>query len=135
MSARSVSKGQRVVVVLVSTESVVDIRTGHICSTRNTSHGVGDEIDNIEKTVVWGDRRFNELADSADDAHEKTFEVKDPHLLSIDEAENLRIIPNAILWFAGIYSPEISTAISKALVKTSLVKHNPCCKQDNEWEE
>lgn len=97
--------------VIIDKEGRPRIRTGHITSWPG-SHGAGHEVDNLGKTVVWCDQVLNECADNADDAHEKTFDPKDPNLLRLDELEILKDPKVAEVWFKGVHAPEIARQIS-----------------------
>ena len=71
--------------------------------------------------MVWGDRPWNTLADNADDAHERTFQVRDPNLLKADEVELFRNDTFARQWFEGVYPPEVIRQIVATLLVTPLV--------------
>jgi hypothetical protein len=67
---------------------------------------------------------LNDLSDNADDAHEKSFEVKDPRLLKLDEIESLKDPRKAVEWFTGVYSPKVAYQISKLLSKPDFGLHD-----------
>jgi hypothetical protein len=102
--------GERVVVVEVDSGQV-SVNTGRISST-DFSHV---QADNLNKTVVWGDRRFRPAAESPEDAHERSFRVNDIHLLKEDEAKTLRDPANAQNWFGAVYHDHLVTKIHRAL--------------------
>ena len=91
------------------------IGTGHICSWPG-SHGNGMDVDNIKKTIVWSDEELR-MADNADDAHEKSFETKDPCLLRLDEIIIIRDPERAVAWFNGVFTPETAREICALLNK------------------
>jgi hypothetical protein len=102
--------GERVVVVQVHSGHV-SVKTGRISST-DYSHV---QADNLNKTVVWGDRRFRPAAESPEDAHEKSFLVEDIHLLKEQEAQALQDPANAQSWFGAVYHDHLVTKIQRAL--------------------
>ncbi len=108
--------GQRVAVVEVK-DNEIKIRTGCMTSTPSTHVG----IDNITNVVVWGDQPWNTDADSADDAHERTFQVCDPDLLKAEEVELFRDDVFAQRWFEGVYPPDTIRLIVTTLLVTKLV--------------
>lgn len=94
-------KDQVVVITFPKVEGhPVHILGGFIASWPG-SHGDGFEVDNISKTVVWFDEPINNLSDNADDAYEKSFDVKDPLLIKVSEIGHLRSLENALAWFDG----------------------------------
>ncbi len=106
--------GERVVIVEVHNGSV-SLKTGRISST-DSSHV---QADNQNRTVVWGDRRFQPLADESD-AHERVFHVNDIHLLKEQEAQSLQD-PNSVQnWFGSIYQDPVVTRIQRALKRLKL---------------
>ena len=93
------------VVTVVVECGVVRVITGHICSTdpiRRNKDGSHVGVDNIEKTVVWGDEPFRHTVDSADDAFERSFLVNDRHLLKPEEAKLLTDSEACWTWFCGV---------------------------------
>jgi hypothetical protein len=84
-------------------KGVLWIRTGHIASWPG-SHGVGFEIDNFSKTIVWSDESIRDC-DHFDDCHEKTFKVNDPLLIRRDEVHFLQDGKLALKWFHGTLAP------------------------------
>ncbi len=102
--------GERVVVVEVQ-RGRVNLRTGRISST-DSSHV---QADNRKETVVWGDRRFYPVTESADAAHERSFRVDDIHLLKEQEAQSLKDPDTAQTWFGPIYQDRLVTRIHQAL--------------------
>jgi hypothetical protein len=107
------ARGDEVIFVILDRKGLPRIRTGHIGSTGCSHCG----IDNISKTVVWCDQVLNELSDNADDAYERSFKVKDPCLIKLDEIERLKDPKVAAGWFRGIYPPKVAHHISKLLSK------------------
>ena len=102
--------GERVVVVEVDSGHV-SVNTGRISST-DFSHV---QADNLNKTVVWGDRRFRPAAESPEDAHERSFLVNDIHLLKEQEALALLDAANVQSWFGPVYHDHLVTKIHRAL--------------------
>ena len=102
--------GERVVIVEVQ-RGHVNLRTGHISST-DSSHL---QADNRNETVVWGDRRFNPVTDSSDEAYERSFRVDDIHLLKEREAQSLKDPDTAQTWFGEVYQDWVVSRIHRAL--------------------
>ncbi len=107
--------GERVVVVEVESGNV-NLRTGRIAST-DSSHVLAD---NRDRTVVWGDRRFNPAMLNSDDAYEKAFRVDDIHLLKQEEVQSLQDPGTAQDWFGSIYQDWLVKKIHRALKRLSL---------------
>lgn len=114
-----ITHGTDVAFVIKDKGGKIRIRIGFICSSPG-SHGHEFEVDNIKKTVVYSYQVLNEMADDADDAHEQSFNPKDPCLLRLDEIEILKEPDYAVTWFKNIYSPEIARQISALLSKSDL---------------
>jgi hypothetical protein len=74
--------------------------------------GVG--VDNVKRAIVWCDEIHNDLADDADDAHEKGMDVVSPNLIGADEIGLLRYPELCKLWFGGKYSDEVLAKIGEA---------------------
>jgi hypothetical protein len=106
----SVTYGERVVIVEVESGRV-HLKTGRISST-DSSHV---HADNRNTTVVWGDQQFQPLMESPDDAYERSFDVKDIHLLKEQEAYSLGDPETAQDWFGTIYQDRLVTKINRAL--------------------
>lgn len=128
MKATEIKYRDRVVFVVVKSGEIT-IHTGHICSQAGRNPNFGnrhmglshsDDTDNIQQTVVWSDLAINEHADSADDAHERSFKINDDHLLSLAEAESLRDTPHCIAWFGQLYPSAVAAKISEALRNSTL---------------
>ncbi len=102
--------GERVVIVEVHSGNV-SLKTGRISST-DSSHV---QADNRNTTVVWGDRQFHPLTESAEEAHERAFEVANIHLLKEQEVQCLQNADTAQEWFGTIYQDRLVTKISRAL--------------------
>ena len=83
-----------VLIVTMLKSGEVILHEGHITSWP-FSHGT---VDNVERVVVWRNVAFRE-ADSADDAHERTFMTSDPHLLQVSEARMLQFLPFCLACF------------------------------------
>ena len=114
---RSFKYGDRVIVV-VHTDDTSLLLPGHICS----SEGSHLNIDNKTKVVVWGDHAFNPGADSADDAHEKSFKIESPFLLRAEDVKALRNPARGRQWFDGTLHWKYADQISALLKKVSLSK-------------
>lgn len=106
--------GEPVVIVEVHDRDI-NLRTGHIAST-DSSHVLAD---NRNRTVVWGDRKFQPVTDSTDDAYEKEFKVDDIHLLKQQEARSLQDPGTAESWFGSIYEDWVVNKIHRALKRLS----------------
>jgi hypothetical protein len=106
----SAKYGERVVIVEVQSGHV-NLKTGCISST-DSSHV---QVDNRNKTVVWGDRQFHPAIESREDAHEREFKVGDIHLLKAQEAKSLGALGAAQDWFGAIYQDRLVTKIHRAL--------------------
>jgi len=102
--------GERVVIVEVHSGRV-NLKTGRISST----HASHVHADNRNETVVLGDRQFDPVTDSPDEAHERLFRVSDIHLLKEQEAQSL-LDPNTVqTWFGTIYQDRLVSRIHRAL--------------------
>jgi len=102
--------GERVVIVEVQSGRV-SLKQGRI-SSPDSSHVYAD---NRVGTVVSGDRPFQPVTDSPDEACERSFRVNDIHLLKQQEARSLRD-PNAVqAWFGAVYQDPLVTKIHRAL--------------------
>lgn len=102
--------GERVVIVEVHSGRV-SLKQGRI-SSPDSSHVYAD---NQVDTVVSGDRPFQPVTDSPDEACERSFRVNDIHLLKQQEARSLRD-PNAVqAWFGAVYQDPLVTKIHRAL--------------------
>ena len=112
-----------VIFVILDDKGVPRLRTGHSCSWPG-SHGAGFEIDNISKTIVWCNQVLNDLSDNADDAHEKSFSIKNPCLLKLDEIKPLRDARKATEWFKGVYPRNIAHKIAKLLSRPYFGLHD-----------
>jgi len=112
-----------VIFVILDSSGLPRIRTGHICSSPG-SHGTGFEIDNISKTIVWCNQVLNDLSDNADDAHEKSFSVRNPCLLKLNEIKPLRDARKAAEWFKGVYPRNIAHQIAKLLSRPYFGLHD-----------
>jgi hypothetical protein len=102
--------GERVVIVEVDSGHV-NLKTGRIVST-DGSHVYAD---NLKTTVVWGDRQFRPVMESADDAYEQAYKVDDIHLLKEQEARSLGNLATARDWFGSIYQDRTVNKINRAL--------------------
>lgn len=100
----------RVAFVILDYRGKPRIRTGHIASWPG-SHGAGMEVDNVNKTVVWCDQTLNDLADDADDAHEQSFNPKDPRLIRLDEVSVFQDAKRAAIWFGNTYPERVAKHI------------------------
>lgn len=89
----------------------VNVKTGCISST-DSSHV---EADNLHTTVVRGDRRFRPIIETSEEAHERSFNVHDIHLLNEQEAQSLGVLDAAQNWFDAIYQDPLVTKIQRAL--------------------
>ena len=106
----SAKYGERVVIVEVESGHV-NLKTGCISST-DSSHV---EADNLNTTVVRGDRRFHPIIETPEEAHERSFNVHDIHLLKEQEAQSLGALDAAKDWFGAIYQDPLVTKIHRAL--------------------
>ena len=102
--------GERVVIVEVHSGRV-NLKTGRVAST-SSSHL---QADNRNETVVLGDRYFHPATGSPDEAHERSFQVNDIHLLKEQEAQSLKDPNTAQAWFGTIYQDRLVTRIHRAL--------------------
>ena len=102
--------GERVVIVEVHSGRV-SLKTGRIAST-DSSHVYAD---NQVDTVVSGDRPFQPVTDSPDEACERSFRVNDIHLLKEQEARSLQDPEAVEVWFGTIYQDPLVTKIHRAL--------------------
>jgi hypothetical protein len=73
--------GERVVIVEVQSGHV-SLKTGRIASTASSHVYADNQVD----TVVSGDRPFQPVTESPDEACERSFRVNDIHLLKQQEA-------------------------------------------------
>jgi hypothetical protein len=112
--------GERVVIVEVH-RGRVNLKTGRISSTP-ASHVPAD---NQNETVVLGDRRFNPVTDSPDEAYERLFHVSDIHLLKEQEARSLLDPSSAQSWFGTIYQDHLVSRIHRALKRLQRKWHQP----------
>jgi hypothetical protein len=106
----SAKYGERVVIVEVDCGRV-NLKTGCISST-DSSHV---QADNRNTTIVRGDQRFHPIIESPEDAHERSFNVNDIHLLKEQEAQSLEALDAAQDWFGAIYQDRLVTKIQRAL--------------------
>ena len=102
--------GERVVIVEVECGRV-NLKTGCISST-DSSHVLAD---NRNTTVVQGDKRFHPVIETPEDAHERSFNVNDIHLLKEEEARSLGVLDAAKDWFGAIYQDHLVNKIHRAL--------------------
>jgi len=102
--------GERVVIVEVDSGRV-NLKTGCISST-DSSHV---EADNLNTTVVRGDRRFRPIIETPEEAHERSFNVHDIHLLKEQEAQSLEVLDAVQDWFGVIYQDLLVSKIHRAL--------------------
>jgi ribosome-associated translation inhibitor RaiA len=114
----SVTCGERVVIVEVHSGRV-HLKTGRI-SSADSGHV---HADNRNTTVVWGDRQFQPVMESPDDAYERSFEVNDIHLLKEQEAYSLADLNTAQDWFGAIYQDRLVTKINRALKRLKEKQH------------
>ena len=108
--------GERVVTVDICSGRV-KLRTGRISST-DSSH---IHADNRNITVVAGDREFDPVTDSADEAYERSFRVDNIHLLKEREAQSLQDATMAQTWFGAIYQDWLVARIHRALKRHHLL--------------
>jgi hypothetical protein len=101
--------GERVVTVDISSGHV-KLKAGRISST-DSSHV---HADNRTKTIVAGDREFDSVADSVDEAYERSFRVDDIHLLKEREAQSLQDAMMVQTWFGSIYQDWLVAKIHRA---------------------
>jgi hypothetical protein len=106
--------GERVVIVEVE-GGRVNLKTGHISSTES-SH---INADNRNQTVVWGDRQFHPVIETPEEAHERSFQVNDIHLLTEEEAQSLQDPATVENWFGSIYQDRLLPKIRNALKRLS----------------
>jgi hypothetical protein len=102
--------GERVVTVNICSGRV-KLKTGRISSTDS----VQVQPDNRNETVVAGDREFESVTDSADEACGRSFRVDDIHLLKEREAQSLQDATMAQTWFGAIYQDWVVAKIQRAL--------------------
>ena len=102
--------GERVVIVEVQSGRV-SLKQGRI-SSPDSSHVYAD---NRVDTVVSGDRPFQPVTDSPDEACERSFRVNDIHLLKEQEAQSLQDPQTVRSWFGTIYQDEVVNRIHRAL--------------------
>jgi len=95
------------------------IRTGFICSTPHTHL----DIDNVTKVVIWSDSALRD-SDSADDAHEQSFQVKDPMLIRLEDVFLVRDGRMLKKWFEGILTPHEIVQIQRLLKLSDLGRAN-----------
>jgi|OpeIllAssembly_1097287.scaffolds.fasta_scaffold567851_2 hypothetical protein len=107
--------GERVVIVEVQ-NGRVNLTTGQISST-DASHV---EADNLNRTVVRGDRRFHPPTEIPDDSHERTYKVDDIHLLKEREAKSLGTLETVQEWFGSIYQDSVVAKIQRALKRLAV---------------
>ena len=102
--------GERVVTVDICSGRV-KLKTGRISST-DSSHV---HADNRNRTVVAGDREFDSVTNSADEAYERSIRVDDIHLLKEREAQSLQDATMAQTWFGTIYQDWLVAKIHRSL--------------------
>jgi hypothetical protein len=109
MNGTAVS-GEPVVIVEVG-NGRVNLKKGCISS----ADANYDLADPQTETVVRGDRRFGPMADSPEQAYQRSFRVNDIHLLKEQEAQSLQDPKTAQSWFGTIYQDEVVNRILRAL--------------------
>ncbi len=100
------------VIVIIVKGGAVSVIGGHISSHPTSGEKIAD---NVTRTAVWGERRFDPCGESGDDAYEMDFKVNDPNLLKVPEAEILQDERLAIEWFRGAHPKATAIKIAKAL--------------------
>ena len=78
------------------------------------------EADNLNRTVVRGDRRFHPPTEIPDDSHERTYKVDDIHLLKEREAKSLGTLETVQDWFGPIYQDSVVSKIQRALKRLTV---------------
>lgn len=89
------SINDRVVIIDKVSDSEFNFLFGAVVSTPHSHVG----IDNVEKVVIWGDKPFNELAGSGDDAYEQTFSTSDPFLIHYKDLSLFHSFEETRAWF------------------------------------